>query len=171
MVKKAYVQGFDCETISLKKYVNMFERMEIAESIYEGVVTTSNKKTNREEANHTGISRNKRGEVALSNNHPAKDESTRKRSKRYVDCPKSARKHSMIHGLGHYSDEFKVLGKFGTKYAAANPTKNRGRNPTPKKGYHKKQYNHDIIDNMVDEIHMVESNKVSAVNHEAPELL
>ena len=31
--KQAYVQGFDCEYISFKKYVNMFEHMEIAESI------------------------------------------------------------------------------------------------------------------------------------------
>ena len=36
--KQAYVQGFDCESISFKKYVNMFERMEIAESIDEGVL-------------------------------------------------------------------------------------------------------------------------------------
>ena len=41
---QSYVQGFDCDTISFKKAVNMFERMEIAESIYEGVVTPSNKK-------------------------------------------------------------------------------------------------------------------------------
>ena len=39
--KQAYVQGFDCETIYLLKAVNMFERMEIAEDIYEGVVTPS----------------------------------------------------------------------------------------------------------------------------------
>ena len=32
--KQAYVQGFDCDTISLKKAVNMFERMVIAERIY-----------------------------------------------------------------------------------------------------------------------------------------
>ena len=36
--KHAYVQGFYCESIMLKKYVNMFERMEISESIYEGVI-------------------------------------------------------------------------------------------------------------------------------------
>ena len=32
--KQAYVQGFDCEYISLIKSVNMFERMYIDESIY-----------------------------------------------------------------------------------------------------------------------------------------
>ena len=39
--RQAYVQGFDCECITFKKSVNMFERMEIAESIYEGVVEHS----------------------------------------------------------------------------------------------------------------------------------
>ena len=32
--KQAYVQGFDCKSISFKKYVNMFERMEISKYIY-----------------------------------------------------------------------------------------------------------------------------------------
>ena len=32
--KQAYVQGFDGESILLKKEVKKFERMEIAESIY-----------------------------------------------------------------------------------------------------------------------------------------
>ena len=38
-----YTQGFDCESISFKKSVNMFEKMDIAESIYEGVVEPSYK--------------------------------------------------------------------------------------------------------------------------------
>ena len=32
--KQAYVQGFGCESISFKKSVNMFEGMEISETIY-----------------------------------------------------------------------------------------------------------------------------------------
>ena len=36
--KQAYVKGFDCDYITLKKAVNIFQRMEIAESICEGVV-------------------------------------------------------------------------------------------------------------------------------------
>ena len=36
--KQAYVKGFYCESINLKKDANMFERMRIAESIYEGAV-------------------------------------------------------------------------------------------------------------------------------------
>ena len=51
---------FIAELFIFKKAVNMFELMEIAESIYEGVVKPSYKKTTRTEANHTGISINKR---------------------------------------------------------------------------------------------------------------
>ena len=36
--RQAYVQGFDCKSITFKKSVNKFELMEIAQSIYEGVV-------------------------------------------------------------------------------------------------------------------------------------
>ena len=38
--KKAYVQFFNCETITLK-YVNMFECIKITETIYEGTVEYS----------------------------------------------------------------------------------------------------------------------------------
>ena len=59
--KQAYVQGFECEYISFKKSVNIFERMEIDESIYEGVVETSYKKPTRADANRVGHSRNNGG--------------------------------------------------------------------------------------------------------------
>ena len=42
--KQASVLRFYCESTLILKYVNMFQRMEIAESIYEGVVTPSYKK-------------------------------------------------------------------------------------------------------------------------------
>ena len=38
--RQAYMQRFDCETIT-KKSINMFERMLIAEYIYEVVIETS----------------------------------------------------------------------------------------------------------------------------------
>ena len=41
--KQVYVQGFDCEYISFKKAVNMFEQMDIAEYIYEDVAEPSYK--------------------------------------------------------------------------------------------------------------------------------
>ena len=43
----------------------MFERMEIAESIYEGVVEPSYKKRTRENSNRASHSRKTRGEFAL----------------------------------------------------------------------------------------------------------
>ena len=36
--RQAHVQGFDWESNMFKKSANMFKRMEIIESIYEGVV-------------------------------------------------------------------------------------------------------------------------------------
>ena len=36
--RQAYVKCFYCESITFKKYVNVFERMEIVDYIYEGVV-------------------------------------------------------------------------------------------------------------------------------------
>ena len=42
--RHVYVQGFDCESVTFKKYFNMFEHMEISKSIYEGVVEHSYKK-------------------------------------------------------------------------------------------------------------------------------
>ena len=39
--KQAYVQVFDCDSITFKKAVNMFERMEIAKSIHKDLVEPS----------------------------------------------------------------------------------------------------------------------------------
>ena len=39
--KKSYVQVFYCEILSFKKSLNMFDHMEISDSIYENVVTPS----------------------------------------------------------------------------------------------------------------------------------
>ena len=94
-----------------------------------------------------------------------KDVSASKRRKQYVDHLKSASKTCMIHGAGNDYDECKVLGEFGTKYAADQPTKDRGSDPTPRKRLKKKE--HTIINNVVDELHMVESKKVSAAIHKA----
>ena len=77
----------------------------------------------------------------------------------------------MIHCLGKSSDECKVLGECGTKYSVSHPTKDQGKNPIHKKGSQKKQDIRNIINNIVDELHMVKSQKVSAVNHDAPEFL
>ena len=64
--KQAYVQGFYCSSINFNKSINMFDRMEISESIYEVVLEPSHKKPTRVDSNHAGHSRQKRGESALS---------------------------------------------------------------------------------------------------------
>ena len=58
--KQAYIQGFDSESINFIKAVDMFECMEIAESIYEGVLEPSYKKPTRADANRAGHIRQKR---------------------------------------------------------------------------------------------------------------
>ena len=54
-------QALDCESMSFFKAVNVFERMDIAESIYECLVEPSYKKPTMPYANHDGHSRQKRG--------------------------------------------------------------------------------------------------------------
>ena len=107
----------------------------------------------------------------MSNTHSVTDGSAGKRRKRYVYLPNNESKTSIIHGLGHSSDECKILGEFENKYTAAQTTKDRGRKPVRRKIFQKKQENHAIINNVVDEILLNETKKVSAVNHEAPYFL
>ena len=73
----------------------------------------------------------------MSNTHPAKDGSPGKRHIQYVNFSKSESKTYMIHSPGHSSGECKVLGGFGTKYAADHPTKDRGSNTVPRKIFKK----------------------------------
>ena len=131
--KQAYVQGFDCEYITLKKAVNIFERMEIADSIYESVVEPSYKKTTPADANRAVHSRQKRGEDPPSWTRPKKGESAGKRRKRHVDTPKGKSKTCLIHGPGNYSEGCKVLGDFRTKYNNSRPTKDSRSIPIPRK--------------------------------------
>ena len=65
----------------------MFERMEIAESIYEGVVEPSYKKPTQEDANRADHSRQNRGEATSSWTRPEKGDISGKRRKRHVDSP------------------------------------------------------------------------------------
>ena len=68
-----YVQEFDCEYISLKKSVHMFEHMEIIKIIFGCVVTPSYLKNTQPKSNRTGAISKKRGESAFSNTHPMTD--------------------------------------------------------------------------------------------------
>ena len=81
----------------------MFEHMEITEFVYEGVLEPSYKKPTQAGSNRVGHIRNKIGESALSNTHPATGESTGKCQKRYLDRLKSESKTCLVHGPGHSS--------------------------------------------------------------------
>ena len=88
----------------------MFERTEIAESIYKGVVEPYYKKTTREYANCAGHSRKMRGEAASSNTYSEMNESASKCRKRYVEHPKDRSKPTcLIHVPEYSSDECIVL--------------------------------------------------------------
>ena len=77
-------------------------------------------------------------------------------------------KTCLIHGPGSSSEECKVIGDFGTKYATSRPTKDRGSNPIPKKCFNRQKENNSSVNNAVDKILLNETQKVSAVR-EAPE--
>ena len=83
-IRKACVQGFYCESITLKKDVNMFERMEIVETIYEVTVEPSYKKSTRSDTNRASFSRKIGGEATSSNSYSYISESSGKHRKRYV---------------------------------------------------------------------------------------
>ena len=98
-----------------------------------------------------------------------KGESTGKRRKRHVDTPTGRSKICLIHGLGHSSEEYKVLGDFVNKYVNSIPTKNHGIRPVPRENFNRQKESNDIVNNAVDEILLTQ--KVSATNHEEPEFL
>ena len=70
----------------------MLEQMEIAESIYEGIVEPSYKKVTREDANRACNSSQNRGESASLQTNSAMGKRLDKFRKQYVDCPSSESK-------------------------------------------------------------------------------
>ena len=62
--KQAYAQGFYCECITLKGAINMFDRLEFFESVDEGVVEPSCKKSTKADYNRAGHSSKIRVEAA-----------------------------------------------------------------------------------------------------------
>ena len=163
--RHTYVQGFYCESITFKIAVNMFERMEIAESIYEGVLEPSYKKTTQAYAKRAGHSRQKRGEAASLCTIPEKVEISVNIRKRHVDSLTGKSKTCLIHSPGHSSEECKVLGDFGSKHAKIRPTKYHGSSSVPRKTFNRHQENNTIVNNAVDEILLTK--KVIPTNHEA----
>ena len=100
----------------------MFERMEISESIYEGVVEPLYKNPTRADANCADNSKKK--EYAFSSTQPETIVSPEKNRKWYVNHPKDRSKQTcLIHGSIHSSDECKILEDFGNIYVKISPTK------------------------------------------------
>ena len=69
-------------------------------------------------------------------------------------------KTCLIHGPGHFSGEFKVLVYFRANYAKFKPTKGHRNHPVPRKKINRQQENKDIVNNVVDEILLNETQKV-----------
>ena len=137
----------------------MFEHMEIAESIYEGVVVPSYKKPTREDSTCAVCSRNKIGKTDSSNTHSATDESSGKRIKLYAYCLTRESKTCLIHSHMHTSNEYKVLGDFGTKYDIVKHTKYHGIHTEPMDVFNRKQETNAVINNMVDDILLKKTKK------------
>ena len=97
-------------------------------------------------------------------------ESSDKHRKWYADRPSGKTKTCLIHGHGNYSDECKVLGYFGANYSESNPTKDSENHPVQAKILNIQQENNDIVNNMVYEILLYETQKLGAAK-EAPEFL
>ena len=84
-------------------------------------------KNTRVDANCAGHRRKMRGEYASSYTYSKMRESARKRRNIYVEHTKDRSKPiCIIHSPVHSSDECKVLGNFGFKYAKRRPTKDHG---------------------------------------------
>ena len=76
----------------------------------------------------------------------------------YVDHTKDRSKPTkIIHGPGNSSDECKVLGDFGSKYAKIRPTEDRGNDATNRKKFNSQ---HAIVNSSVDEILLQENQKL-----------
>ena len=84
-INQEYVHVFYCQSINFNKEVNIFEGIDILESIYEGILETSQGETSKADSTRAGHVRLKRGESALSNTYSEMSESAEKLRKRYVD--------------------------------------------------------------------------------------
>ena len=86
--KQVYVYGFDCENITFKRTVNMFECIYIAEIVYEGVVEPYEKNYIRAADKRAGNSRKIREEAASSKTYSNMGKHADKGKQRYIDRPK-----------------------------------------------------------------------------------
>ena len=126
--------------------------MDIAGYIYEGIVEPCYKQFTRKDATCDGYSIKNREESTSSHTYSEISEIARKCRKIYRDHPKGESKISLIHFPGNSSDEYKVLGEFGSKYVKILPTIDLGHSPVPRNNFNKQKDNNDIANSAVDEI-------------------
>ena len=143
---------FYYESIHFKKEGNIFELMDIVEYINEVLLVPSYIQSTRTYATRSGHSRKKRGEDTLSHTYYLMSESDGNCRKKIYRPSKGWVKTSLLHGPGNSSDECKVLGDFGSRYAKSRPTKYRGTNPIQINKFNRQQENNSIVDSAVDEI-------------------
>ena len=65
--KKYLIQGLDFEAVPFKKSINMFERMDIVEYIYEGVTEPNTKELNRSGQMPTMLEAEEKPEEEMNN--------------------------------------------------------------------------------------------------------
>ena len=81
---------------------------------------------------------------------------------RYVDHPRGwSQLTCLINGLGHSSDECRVLNGFGTKYAKYRPFKESSQDTNTNKKWGKKQEVNYFVQEAVDEIILQENEKLN----------
>ena len=96
----------------------------------------------------------------MSNTYSDISEISGKCRKRYVDYLNVKSKPTcLIRGSENASDECKVLGDFGSKYAGSRPTKDHGHYPANRKKFNKHQENNDIFNSAFYEILLQENQK------------
>ena len=114
--KQAYLKGFFSK-FPTKRQINIFERMDIAESIYEGLSENFLKIADWPDPNRDDIRRKQIGETAFSKENLEKCGRSGKWKTRHADnmSDKPMGKHCMIHSGGHSSKEYKAFSDFGKK--------------------------------------------------------
>ena len=108
--KKDYIQVWDSEGRPYKDTRDMFDHMEIVESIYEG--GSPSKNTQQAESNHASLERKKKGEAPPLPSNPKKGR-TGKRKRNDAghtrDAPTGTKNTCLLHGPGHSLEDCKVL--------------------------------------------------------------
>ena len=102
----------------------MFERMEVAEQVYEG--GTPSKIPNRAESSCDGHVRKQKGGESAQPTNPEKSRSGKYKTNNIghpIDEPTRAKKTCLLHGPRHSSEECKALKVYSEKYAAQRPHK------------------------------------------------